>query len=165
MHLVDWKRDAIPFHCRIRYPHQHACMAFHSWCTKHVLYLPDTKRLIPRKKYVRELAEKLSRRGRRESVPPWAQTVGPSEHPPGPLDVCNPIEKQKPPPLRAPRGRTSSLRHLAVQTKSQGPDWAAPSGAMPKYNWLGLQRTIPVTFGYPLVHRVCGGPRASPPEW
>ena len=34
-------------------------------------------------------------------VTPRAPKVGPSGHPPGPLGLCNPNEKQKPPPLCA----------------------------------------------------------------
>ena len=68
--------------------------------TKRILYLPGTYHLTQvgtsllwkcLKNYPGEGEEVLSLRGHKQS--------GPSSHPPGPLGVCNPNEKQKSPPL------------------------------------------------------------------
>ena len=65
-----------------------------------VLFIPGgTKRLVARNKYVRVLPKIYPGEGEQVLFLRRHKWSGPSGHLPGPLGVCNPNEKQKPPPL------------------------------------------------------------------
>ena len=64
------------------------------------LFIPGgTKRLIARNKPARELPEYSRGEGEEVLTLRGHKQSGPSGHPTGPLGVCNPNEKQKPPTL------------------------------------------------------------------
>ena len=89
-HSVDWK-----MRCNISLPfHLPACRLYS------LLFTGGTKRHMARNTCIRELPKTYP--GEVGQVPSlrWHKRSGPSGHPPGPLGVCNPTEKQKPPPLQ-----------------------------------------------------------------
>ena len=64
-----------------------------------VFSLNGSKRLIYRNKSIRKLHKNYHDEGEHILFLRGHQKPGPSGHPPGPLGLCNPSEKQKPSPL------------------------------------------------------------------
>ena len=89
IHTVDWKNE-------MQYL---ITLSFTGMSVVFLLFTGSTKRQMARSKCVRELPKTYPAEGGHVLSLHGHKRSGPSGHPPGPLGVCNPNEKQKPPPV------------------------------------------------------------------